>query len=398
MVVVDRLVVFIGLASLSFGQAAILSVFGPVARDFGLKEAEVGIVISISALVAVFVAPWLGRKSDEIGHQKVFLFAMVANFVTTAGFAALLKVGQSAILMGSVLFLSLLLMRMAYALGASGALPAASGIIARSTSHERLVGRMSLTGTAFSVGSIGGAALTFAAAGTLGALGPIWIACGPAAAAALLAAYTYPSSAKNRHRQAKVKTKSFERSALRKLWRFLLLAVTAYTALGIVQQAIPFFVQDTFLLDTDAAVKHSGLLATAAAISTLVFLQIAGWVAWSTNRLLFIGCFTAMGGLSLLLAPPHMAGLIIVHILFGAGFGLLLPALQALVLLRVEHHQQATASGYLAGSLTLGFVLGPSIGGMLYTLHASTTFLVAFMLIAVSTILALRINCPSLPR
>jgi MFS family permease len=80
--------------------------------------------------------------------------------------------------------------------------------------------------------------------------------------------------------------------------------------------------------------------------------------------------------------------LIAAHLLFGAGFGLLLPGLQAGISLKASSNDQAAVSGYLAAATTLGYVIGPSVGGFIYSIHPPSTFLAAVCLIAIALLLS----------
>lgn len=390
----DRWVLFGGLASLSLGQAVILSAFGPIARDFGMTEYSVGIIISLSALAAALAAPWWGKKSDAIGHRRVFIFAMIGNLLTTVGFTALLKIGQIGILSGITAFLLLLFMRMTYALTASGGLPAASGIIGQETSKENRAKAMTLIGTAFGFGSLAGAAITFVSAGALGPMGPLWITCAIVTIISLMAVSGWRRRPRNRsvldENEATESTAS--KPDRRRFWRFLCIGATAFTATGMVQQVIPFYVQDAFLLDTGAAVQKAGLLAIVSAVFTLGSLQVTARISASPILLLIIGCLTATAGMGLFLVSPTIEILIGSHALLGAGFGLLLPGLQALISLRAKSSEQAAASGYLSAATTMGYVVGPTVGGALYTFHPTAAFTMAMALMAVATILALLIK------
>lgn len=383
----DRWIIFSGLASLSLGQAIILSSFGPIARDFGMTEYNIGFIISISAIIAAVVAPWWGRKSDGLGHRRIFLVAMVGNLVTTLGFSFLLKAGQMGLLMGSGIFLSLLFTRMTYAFVASAGMPAASGVIASETPKENRARAMSVIGSAFSFGSLLGAALTFAAAGQFGTFGPLWVACAIITIVVVVSVFLWAGKHSRSTALVPEEVKE-EKQGWRQFWKLLLIGTSAYTAMGMVQQLMPFFVQDAFSLETSAAVEKAGLLTTAGAISTLVVLQITSRISIGASLLLVMGGAMAVCAVSLYLFPAKIEVLVFAHILMGAGFGLLLPGLQALVSLRASDGQQAVASGYLASATTTGYVIGPSLGGIIYALSPTSAFSCALGLLVLTLLLS----------
>ena len=66
------------LIAFSMGQTVLFAVLGPVARDIGLSELQVGSIISATAVVFVFASPVWGHISDRWGRKKVMVFGLAA--------------------------------------------------------------------------------------------------------------------------------------------------------------------------------------------------------------------------------------------------------------------------------------------------------------------------------
>ena len=68
--------------------------------------------------------------------------------------------------------------------------------------------------------------------------------------------------------------------------------------------------------------------------------------------------------------------------LVGLGLGMAMPGFSAAASLSVAAQEQGSVSGSIAGAPALGFILGPTIGTLLYPWHNDLPFLASAVLSA----------------
>jgi MFS family permease len=73
-----------GLIAFSMGQTVLFAIAGPVFREIGLGELQLGIIISAAAIVFVVSSGVWGQISDRWGRRPVMVFGL-----TTYGFISL---------------------------------------------------------------------------------------------------------------------------------------------------------------------------------------------------------------------------------------------------------------------------------------------------------------------
>lgn len=252
----DKAILFAGLASLSMGQAVILPILGPAVREIGVPESQIGLIVSAGALVAVVAAPWWGRRSDRTDRRHVFALAILAGLVSILLTGAILFMGQSGILAAGSAFVLLLVTRIAYAAVAAGGFTAASGFIADRTPTDLRAGAMALTGAGFGTGSVVGAALVYVLAGALGPTPPFLLAAGFGIFAFC---FTRGGLRGDDTRTQRTGPVNMQGRHAGKSWPILLIACLAFTAASMIQQIVPFLVQDAGGLSLDATMARSGV-------------------------------------------------------------------------------------------------------------------------------------------
>ena len=65
-----------GLIAFSMGQTALFAVAGPVIRDIGLSEIQLGMIVSAAAVMFVLASPIWGFLSDRLGRKPVIVFGL----------------------------------------------------------------------------------------------------------------------------------------------------------------------------------------------------------------------------------------------------------------------------------------------------------------------------------
>ncbi|MEM6727605.1 MAG: MFS transporter [Pseudomonadota bacterium] len=380
-----RMLIFFGLALTAMGQTVLFAVLGPVGRDIGLSEVQVGAIISASAIMVVLASPPWGRASDRLGRKRVLVFSVAGFAVTSALFAALLGVGLAGQLQGMAAFGALIAARVTYAASIAGGQPAAAGFIADTTTPEERSGAMAIIGAAFGIGAILGPAMAFVFGG-LGVLAPLFAIAGVGAVWALVMALFL----REPERQGDPENQARLSPLDPRLAPLLAGTVLVFTAISMVQQTVAFYVQDLFALTAADTARRTGLLIAALAAANLAAFIAVARLKPAPHRLLIPGALVAALGIALLLVPLGLPGLFAAHILMGLGFGGFIPGAQTQGSLAVDAGQQGAVGGLVSAAMAGGFITGPLLGTALYGLTPEAAYLTAAALTALGGVLAAR--------
>ena len=101
-----------GLIAFSMGQTVLFAVAGPVIRDIGLSEFQLGLIVSAAALIFVIASPIWGRISDHWGRKPVILFGLFTYAVSCFAVAGIMDLGRSGTLGAMAVFVSLFGLRL----------------------------------------------------------------------------------------------------------------------------------------------------------------------------------------------------------------------------------------------------------------------------------------------
>ena len=368
-----RAIVFVSMIVFAMGQSILFALAGPVAREIGLVEWQVGAIVSAAAVVFVIVSPFWGRLADRLGRKTVMVSGLVGYGLTTLVFAVVLLMGLQGVIGASLAFAILLGTRLLYAVTSGGIQPAAVAMMADATSeHDRSVG-VALVGAGFGLGTVLGPTLA-AALVLLGVLSPLFVAAGLAFAIALIALLFLDEP------QRKVPSEAGLASAfdIKGNAPYLLLAFGTFVAVSALQQTAAFYVQDFTETDAARAAQLAGFAFIALALATLI---VQGGVVQvlKPSPILMLGIgfpLMALGVLAYLLAPSF-AWIIIAFLAMGAGFGLVQPGITAFVSLQTSADAQGGAAGFVQAAMAGGFVVGPLAGTIIYGISPSAPLLLA---------------------
>ena len=82
-----------GLVAFSMGQTVLFAVAGPVIRDIGLSEFQLGMIVSAAAVMFMLASPIWGRLSDSWGRKRVIVFGLFTYALTSFALAATMQIG-----------------------------------------------------------------------------------------------------------------------------------------------------------------------------------------------------------------------------------------------------------------------------------------------------------------
>ena len=185
----------LALMATGMGQSLVFAILAPLGREVHLRELQITSIIAISALVFGLAAPRWGRFSDRVGRKPIIIAGLVGYTVGTMLFTSVFYAGLTGLLSGAELYGVLLLTRCSQSMVMSATGPASTAYAADHTSREQRTKTMARLGTANSMGTILGPAVSGALA-TFGLLAPLYFAAGLAALAAVLVWRKLPTHAR----------------------------------------------------------------------------------------------------------------------------------------------------------------------------------------------------------
>ncbi len=346
----------------AMGQTILFTVLGPLAREIGLEEYQVGLIVTFSALAMAFVQPAWGRRSDVWGRKVVIIFGLAAYAVTTVIFTVLIQFGLWVWLAPLPLFTLLVVVRVAYALTSSGIQPASTAYMADTTTGTQRAAGVALIGAAVGIGTVGGPILGFLLVG-FGVLVPLYSAAAIALAMAIVAVFFL----KEPPAHVRAKPTSKMRILDKRVLPYLAITMVLLTITAATQQTGAFYVQDRMQLDAAQTMEAFGYAMALTAIVT-IFVQgvVVQWLRPAPAVLVRVGLLMGTVAFVFLANTKAYEGLVIGYMILGGSFGLLNPGLMSAASLSVGADEQGSVAGLIGSAMSAGFIFGPILGTSLY--------------------------------
>lgn len=351
------------LVSIGMGFTVLFPVLAPLGREIGLSEFQITSVIAASALTVFLSTPVWGRLSDQWGRKRVMMIGLFGFAAGTVLFNSVLYAGLAGLLGGWLLFSALVLARVMHATVMAAPMPAASAYMADLTDPANRTKGMGAVGAANNTGAIIGPAVASLAVVSL--LTPLWVM----AVVALLNGLFVWRFLPEPPRQAPRARAPRMRYTDPRILPFVIVGVTMFTGMALVQQTMGFRFQDALQLDAATTARTFGLAMMVSAGSSLVAqgfivqrLDLAPFTLLRLALPLLIIAFTLMALLE------SQLGLTAAMMIQGFGMGLAGPGFMAGASLAVSAEEQGAVAGVAGSCGPLGFTLGPLIGGGLYQL------------------------------
>lgn len=378
------LVLILALSMLGF--MAFNTLIGPISRDLGWAEWQVGAIVTVSGLMWMFGAkPW-GRRIDAYGARHVAVSALT-------GFT-LLFVVLVLVVYGSLVhwwspawsFLVILPVRCILSLF-YGAIPiAAQAYVGQVTSADERGRGMAALGMGSALGMILGPASAALLSGFHLVL-PVVFGCLTGGIALWLA---------RRHLRVLAVVPGGASTTPLSMFdpRVRLATASALIALFAVMSAqinTGFLVQDTFKLDTRQAASVAGAMLSAVGVALVVSGMLVRRYNWPPLSLLKVGSFIA--GLAFMSQPFMGSPWLMACGFFMAGFGmgLVFPAFQTLASLGVESREQGNAAAAVSTAQAMGMVVAPIVSTSLYHVGPAWPYVfIGVLLLAQGTVLQWR--------
>lgn len=144
-------------------QAILNPIIDPLSREVGLAEWQVGVTISVAAVMMVFAAQAWGRRSKSVGRKRILVAALALGTVATAAFALVSNFAVVGVLTGTTALVLSLLLRIDFGTAIAAIEPTAQDYIADVPPEEKnrvkeIPGVGAVQGIAQVTGSFDGAA------------------------------------------------------------------------------------------------------------------------------------------------------------------------------------------------------------------------------------------------
>jgi MFS family permease len=369
------------------GQQMVNPILAPLARELGLTELGLGVVMAVGASGVVFASGFWARKALVWGHRAVLLLSLTGAAIGLTAFAVVAQVGLSHSVPTWLVFALVVLSRgLVFGLAWAATPATAQSYIAGATpgDAERIRG-MSTFGAAQGLGLAVGPAL----GGLLSAAGlllPMYIAPAILVLVAIVLAIALPRPTERRPDRPPVRVRMFDR----RVWPFLLVGFGLYTAITVVLMTLGFLIQDRLHLPSDQVGVQSGLI-TLAGASLIVIVQalIVPRLAWPPHRLIRIGCLTMTVGMVMVALAPTSGWLAGGVALLGAGLGFGMPGVSSAPSLLASAEEQGSVAGLITATVAATFVVGPLLGDGLYEWGTDVPYLACAGMLIVLTVFAL---------
>ena len=362
-------VLILALMATGMGQSLVFAILAPLGREVELGELQITSIIAISALIFSLAAPRWGRFSDRVGRKPVIICGLLGYTVGTLLFTSVFYAGLAGLLGGSLLYGTVLAARCCQAVIMSGTNPAASAYAADHTGAEQRTRTMARLGTANSMGTILGPAVSGALA-TFGLLAPLYFAAGLAFFAALLVWWQLPVTPQQDLTRRPLSARL--RFTDRRILLLLATAVGLFVGYSGIQQTLGFQLQDKLgLSGIETAQMTGAALMVSAAFTFLVQVTVMQRTKLKATRFIRLGLISLLFGAAVIAGFETFAVLAVGMAFLGIGLGLCMPAISAGASLAVQPEEQGAAAGLVSACPAIGFVSGPLIAGALYQVHGS---------------------------
>lgn len=346
------LIVFIDL--LGFG--IILPLLPYIAEKYSAGPLQIGLLTATYSFFQLIASPILGRLSDRYGRKKLLIISQLGSAL---GYLILGLAGNL-----PLLFLSRIIDGIT-----GGNISIAQAYIADVTDKKNRARGMGILGAAFGLGFIFGPAIGgFLSKFSYAA--PAYFATAISLLTVLTTIFFLKETIDEKKAVISPKTRlnleEFKRVlAMKPIGLLIFVFFVLNTAFSIMQGNFALWTQKTFNYgptENGWLFTYIGILAVLVQLRVLPFLT----KKFEEKTILYISLFFMFIGLSFIPFSPHPNFLYVALFFLPLGNGLANPTIQALASENVPPEEYGGTLGFLQSSGSLGRIIGPIIGGIIF--------------------------------
>lgn len=353
----------------ALGYGIIIPILYAYSQQYGLNDFQNGMLFATFSACQFVSTPFIGRLSDVYGRKPLLIFSLVGTLLSFV----MMAFAPSAIF----LFLARALDGLS-----SGNIPVAAAVISDTTEPKDRAKGFGIIGASFGFGFIFGPAISALTVG-FGLHWPFIIAAAITAIAVVLTWVMLPET--NQHIGRAQEGKVFDLVKLGKMLaapnvgKTLIISLVYSIAFSLFIFAFqPFSVKVLNLSAKEISVMYTifgviGLLSQAMLVP-----NISKWR--DEKQTLTIGLLTASVAFFAMYLTNSLPIFIAVSVLLSFGNALVTPMIQALLSKEALPHEQGAIQGINASYMSIGFVIGPVLGGLLATYYLQLPFIAGSVL------------------
>ncbi len=365
------------------------------AEAMGASGLVIGLLQSALFAVQLIVSPRWGAWSDRIGRKPVLVICTVLSGLSMVAYAL------------STNLWGILLARVLGGFAAANVV-AAQAYVADSTDAESraaVLGKLSaaITGGIMVGPAIGGKISAWYGSSTLG-----WTAAAFSLFGALLLIVAVPHTRPRATDAPRAKLSILQWGLLREeaaLKPLFALAAVAWFALACLEGTFGRLLAATYQypvsalgITFDKPVAASGVIFSfESLLSIIVSAKLLPWIMRKLRPKPLLAFSYALQGVGLLLTPfaPVLGVIFIFSALYSVGQGIANPTVNAACSRLVSADRQGELFGLLQGARTVGFLVGPILGGRLFDIRPSAPYVLAGIVGLVAAVMVWPMKLPN---
>lgn len=364
------------------GLSILFPILGPLGRELGLSETQVGALSTSYALMQLVMAAFWGKKSETAGRKKILLVGVAGFVVGFALLGAAAELGRAQVLSSWPLFGTLVAARLIGGTFSSAMLPTAQAYAADLTTRENRTAGMAVIGAAFGLAIVFGPAIGGLTAHLFGLTAPIWLSTILGVLNAILVLFRLPEPRREEAQRARAAV--LLREVARRSAPLLAVAVATTGASVLMEQTVAFLVEDRLhLRHEETPVWMGGALFVYGVVAVVAQGVLVRRVPIPPQTLIRIGMPITIAGLCALMLASGYPMIVLGMALQGLGQGLVLPGVSASMSLAVDEREQGAVAGLHNSAQGIGRLIGPLCGTALYELRAEAPYATSAGLLAI---------------
>ncbi|WP_170336617.1 MFS transporter [Ruegeria arenilitoris] len=366
---IPQLVIVLGVFIYAASNAFLTGGLGVAARDIGMSEFQVGIILGLGALLVIPTAPVWGTIAEEVNRRTLILISL--PMVAVGPLAMALVFSNMMTLTVTSAFWMLVVARSIKGIFGGALLTTTQALIADTTATDWRVSGMGAMGASVTAGALFGSILLWSAAGCGIAFGFFLLVLGVIIAFAI--SYV---CLPNVH--AAAGRKSTEPVPVRNVWHFFLMTFLGFTSYAMIVPTIGLRLVDGLNLSSTDAIATAGLILALTTFALTISQLIISACRTSVSVSLFWGSgLGVLIGLIALFAAERVLSTAIAMLIIGGSLGCLVPCLMGGLSLSVGPGVQGKVAGLNIAFRGLGLAVGPIIGTWLYRIDMNAPLIAA---------------------